>query len=142
MNSVLLPHTVHVQNLNSTVVRFAEAAKPLVTDGTLYGDYRISVAVCHVGFGDGTSWDAPKTKQARAGANSSHGLHSVGWSVDIGLRAVPAVFRPCAKQKCKLQSGEDPSYTCESSDEDEFCTNCTTSCCNTLCGYPPSCSCQ
>ncbi|HMV99632.1 MAG TPA: hypothetical protein PL157_11820 [Acidobacteriota bacterium] len=137
--------------VNFPIVTFANEAHKLVQKGQLEGNFTISVAVTEVVFIDGSSWqemvpevDTVNTKIAKVEPVAFRKLSKIA-KFAVTPFVVPANMQ-CPKQKCKYvpASGSLPGYyECEASANFEFCTNCVTTCCVTICGAPPpQCGCS
>lgn len=122
-----------------SVVSFLDIYKPLVRDGRLEGSYRLEIAVTEILFEDQSTWrvgqqvtlETQPSKPAIVNASLKN----------RPLTVMPLKLNPiCPKQQCKYVEGPPDGYSCSQSDHNEYCTNCVTSCCNTLCNDPsPSC---
>ncbi len=141
-------------NISFPVVSFLDLASrlPQKEKGKLEGDFRISVAVTEIAFSDGSSWEDMISEVANSDEKEAT-VQRVAFrklpriaKFSVTPFAVPAgSLTLCAKQKCSLIQGQGlPSYyTCIESGLNEFCTNCHTFCCNSICnGPPPGCSCS
>lgn len=127
--------------LKLQVASFLELYKPLVKKGRLEGSYRLEVGVTQVLFDNQLSWRlgdpvAIRSTNVEQVVDQRRSNHASAFTVRPIL--VPVA---CAKQKCRHDGVPPPSYTCTGSEDDEFCTNCGQSCCNTICGQQPSCDC-
>jgi hypothetical protein len=122
------------------VVSFLELYKPFLKPSTLEGNFRLEVGVSQVLFEDQSSWQVgqsvsvvPNFRTRIVKANYSGSAASV----------VPLIVPDaCAKQRCVYDGVPPPSYSSGTSENDEFCTNCGISCCNTICGQVPACDCH
>jgi hypothetical protein len=128
--------------LTVPVMSFLDIHKPLVRQGRLDGDFRVDISVARILFSDGSVWTEAQTNvrtlQPQLPFFAKAGFSNPSQPLTINPIRVPAA---CAKQKC-VPGGQPPSYSCGSSDFDEFCTNCGVSCCNTICGAVPACDCN
>jgi hypothetical protein len=113
--------------LEYPVVSFWKISRPLQTDGALYGSFRLEIGVSEI-QSDEMSAVQRLHDFAKAFADGR-----VYGKISAAPKAV--YMQTCAKQKCKFITGPGgDGYTCEASSNDEYCTNNTTSCTNTLCG--------
>lgn len=140
---VPIPHGLAVKEdkvLDVPIVSFLDLKKNLKEKSE--GDYRVDVRVTEILFDDGSQWNEENT----AGMKQSG--EAVIIKIALGKTFVPLTVTPfkpldpCAKQKCRLMEGPPDAYTCDGSNNQEFCTNCSTSCCDTLCGSSPACNCH
>lgn len=131
--------------LSYPIFSFTKVSAELLREASLEGDFRLDVAVAEITFRDGSTWAAGKEATAQ---RLTDGAIIVKASLRGGfapLRVTP--LRPaaaCARQHCQTM-GDPPhtGYTCAQSSSDEYCTNCQTTCCNTLCSDPtPACNCS
>lgn len=108
------------QYVKTPVVSFGRVSKPLLKEGALHGTYRIEVAVTGILYEDGSMWEGdPKDMVA---------------AVKAGLRAGPVPQAGCPNQVCYLVP-ENRTYMCGGGGgQGQICTNCGTSCSNTICG--------
>lgn len=127
------------------VVSFREIYKPLLRNNQLEGDYRIEVAVIDVVFDDQSRW----TPKQKVSATKALGASAIIVEVALGKSFKPLTVTPleaappCPRQNCVLVEGPPDFYTCSASQNEEYCTNCFSSCCNTLCTDPtPACNCN
>jgi len=128
------------QRLSVPLVSFMEIHKRLMKKGRLEGDYRLDVAVTEILFDDHSTWQVGQPVSTQ----SDVALISVGYSKGLDPIIVTPLKVPdaCAKQSCVYDAGPPPGYSCGGSTNEEFCTNCDTTCCNTVCGYVPQCNCH
>lgn len=153
----LIPITKQIRpggysSINFPVVSFLDLAPKLLRKetGKLEGNFRISVAVTEISFSDGSSWESMISEVA----NSNEKEVTVQ---QVAFQKLPKIAKfsvtpfvvpagspqACAKQQCSLIEGPPSTYTCIASGLNEFCTNCSTFCCNSICGGPPpGCSCS
>lgn len=127
--------------LQLPIVSFGRIYKSLVRGGHLEGDYRVEIAVTEILFEDQSTW---RVGQKVAVQRQGFGAPIIKASFKSGtapLTVTPFKTSPiCPKQKCELVAGPPAGYTCVASQGEEYCTNCVTSCCNTVCGDPsPAC---
>jgi hypothetical protein len=132
--------TGEAKTMKLPIVSFVEIYQPLLRNKQLEGDYRVDIAAVEVMFDDQSKW-TPNQEVAvvrRAGG-------TVMVKIAYGTLEVTPLEHapPCAQQKCKFVEGPPDTYKCENSENEEYCTNCFTSCCNTLCIDPtPACNCN
>ncbi len=116
---------------------FYDAYKPLLKKGSLNGDYLVKIFVSEVEFADKSIWKSEKEDKIELlpdGINDS-----ILGTISETLYVKPAVVSSvCPRQECKYESGPPAMYTCQGTISDQYCTNCVTSCCNSICGSPPS----
>lgn len=126
------------QIYEKTIVSFPEINDGYL-EGKASGNYRLEIVVTEITFTDGTIWKTGQEVSLKKPAE----LRSIGNSFagkSSRLTVTPVkISRACAHQKCVNSSEVPPSYSCGGSQEEEFCTNCSTSCCNTICGFQPMC---
>lgn len=126
--------------LKYPIFTFAEVYKSLLKGGTLEGRYKVEVLVTEIIFEDGSTWaDEPGKTSGVAFLKTTLRGTPVAPLVVTPLRLNPQVG--CPKQECDFVSGPPLFWTCKSSDDAVFCTNCGVSCCGTACGVAPSCDC-
>jgi hypothetical protein len=135
----VLPANSPQANLQVSLFTFLDLAKTLTESGKLTGAFRGDLAVSAVRFDDGTVWtdtDGDTTKVSVFRPVSTRTL--------AALTITPLMpAAACANQGCKyLPDPPLPGYTCEDGASNQFCTNCGTSCCNTICGHQPACGCN
>ncbi len=114
----------------------AETAKPLANEGGLDGHYRIEVGVSEILFAGGSTWIVDRIQPDEAA------FIKTSLSKSSALLRVTPLSLPqfCPKQGCSFVPGPPSGFTCGDSGNNTVCTNCGTSCCNTLCGQP-ACDC-
>ncbi len=103
-------------------------------------DYRLEIVVTEIRFVDGTTWQTGQEVALNKPAEAQ--FIKASFVKSASKLTVTPMKRAmhCAKQQCSFQSGPPPGYSCASSTNDEYCTNCSTSCCNTVCNDPsPAC---
>ncbi len=127
--------------LKLPLMSFVELRRGLSEKGRLRGEFDAQVFVSNVYFDDATQWKVGDkvavSKQTFDVSiiNTAFAKSTAGLSV-MTLNKAAA----CPRQMCKYDYGPPPGYFCGSSNNDEYCTNCVSSCCNTLCSDPtPSC---
>jgi hypothetical protein len=127
--------------VKAQVISFLEIYKPLLKNGRLDGNFRLDVGAIDVLFDDQSAWHLGD--RVGMGATNLERVTSVVYSKDASPITVTPLELPmaCAHQKCAFDGTPPPSYSCGGSDNEEFCTNCGVSCCNTICGQQPSCDC-
>lgn len=128
------------QSLKFPVVAFRDIYKPLLKNGALDGHYRIEVLVTEILFEDGTTW-TPESNKIKKIAFVNAVFHP-GATLPLAITPFRPTVQPCPKQHCVFTAGPPDYYSCGSSQNGEYCTNCVSSCCNTLCGVPPQCDCN
>ena len=127
--------------LRLPVVSFMEIHTKLLKKGRLEGKYRLEVGATQVLFEDRSSWQVGQSVSVRAEAEQ--GFVKVAFRANAALSVTPlSVPLACPKQKCEYVAQSPPYYTCGASQNDEFCTNCVTNCCNSICGTEPVCDCN
>lgn len=127
--------------LQLSIVSFGQVSKPLIQGGRLEGDYRLEIAVTEILFEDLSTWTVGQKVAVQKQASNTL-IVKVSFRVGtVPLTVTPLKAAPnCPKQSCKYVEGPPDGYRCEGSGHDEYCTNCVTSCCSTLCSDPsPAC---
>jgi len=113
--------------LEYPVVSFWKISRPLQTDGALYGSFRLELRVTEIQYDEMSA-----VRRVHDFAKSFADGRVYG---KISAAPKAAYMEACAKQKCKFITGAGgDGYTCESSSNNEYCTNNTTTCTDTLCG--------
>ncbi|GEM_PF-1760674 len=127
--------------LQFPVVSFAEISKSLPKEKQLEGDYRLEVFVKEILFEDRSSWQVGQKVAVR---NQLSNVSVV--KASFPKKMEPLVVTPlstalqCPMQACKYVTGIPSYYTCDTSANNEYCTNCVSTCCNTICSDPsPAC---
>lgn len=109
------------------VVSFLNISRSLQTDGILSGSFRLEVLVTEI---QGDEMSAVQRGHDFAKSFTDGRVYG---KISAAPKAV--YLQTCAKQKCKFITGPmGDGYTCETSTNDEYCTNNSTSCTSTLCG--------
>jgi len=123
--------------LEGDFISFYDVYKPLLKKGKLEGDYSIKIFVSEVQFADKSLWKLGQNEKVEV---ISDGVtDSFMKASSETLYVIPAIVSGvCPKQECKYESGPPALYTCNGTQSDQYCTNCVTSCCNTICGSPPN----
>jgi len=127
-------------NLDVMLFRFVDVIKPLTENGRLSGEFIANVVVSDVQFDDGTTWT--DTSEAARGNGSIKRVTFTSSLQPLVVEPFVAVAA-CANQACNyLPDPPLPGYDCANNNPNQFCTNCGTSCCNTICGHSPACNCN
>ena len=104
--------------IETPVVSFGRASKQLLRAGSLQGTFTIEVAVSHILYEDGSTWEGdPKNTVT---------------FVKAGLSPGPIPPQGCAGQVCQYESGLQ-AYQCVGG-VNQMCTNCGRICMNSVCG--------
>ncbi len=129
------------KTLQLPIVSFGQVSKTLIRGGRLEGDYRLEIAVTEILFEDLSTWTIGQKVAVQKQASNTLIVKASFRVGTVPLTVTPIKAAPiCPKQKCKLVEGPPDGYTCVSSEFEEYCTNCITSCCNTVCSDPtPAC---
>lgn len=145
--TTLIPLTPQLQSGETTLLKipvfsFTEFTESLPKDSQLKGKYKTVIFVQEITFTDKSKWrvgDEVKVKNQE----SDPVIVNASYSENLtSLFVSPLRKSVCPKQFCDYVSDPtSPGYTCKSSQNDDYCTNCVTSCCNTICSdTTPSCS--
>lgn len=124
------------------IVSFVDIYQPLLRNNQLDGDYRVDIAAVEVVFDDQSKW-TPNQEVTILKRTGGAMMLKIASGSGRPLEVTPLQPGPCVHQKCKFVEGPPDTYRCEGSENEEYCTNCFTSCCNTLCIDPtPACNCN
>ena len=127
--------------LKFPVFSFGEFKESLAAKQALKGDFNVQIFVKDIVFEDQTRWSVgDKVEVKKNGFDEA--MIKVAFAKPTKMVTVMPLSKSvvCPKQYCKYVAETPPGYTCASSTNDEYCTNCITSCCNTICTDPsPSC---
>jgi len=131
------------QVIKSPITSFAEIHRLLVQAGHLEGCYRLDVMVTEILFEDQSTWKIGQSVTIQRPNSDPSIVRAMLRKGSLPIVVTPLSLSPaCAKQKCDFLPGPPPGYSCGGSDNEEFCTNCGTSCCTTICGFVPECNCN
>lgn len=134
--------STHESILTVPVFSFLDIHKKFVKKGRLEGNFRVDIAVSRLLFSDGTFWNEGQAIVISPQYFGSF-VKAAYFERSGPLQVSPFTVSPaCAKQRCVHGGGPPPGYSYGSSEADEFCTNCSHSCCNTICGAVPACNCN
>lgn len=111
--------------LKQPVVSFAKIHKPLVRQGNLEGNFRLTLAVVEVLYEDDTTWSVTGAQ----GANF----------IKAASRKSTASQGECPDVICQSLGGQ--MYYCGGPADDLYCTVCPTFCCTSVCTYGSTCDC-
>lgn len=125
------------------LVSLSDVRQRLVEKGLAGGKFSVRVAVSEITFVDETKWKVGD-KVDIVDASLSAKIVKIGFEKGASRLMVTPLAKTSyyPKQQCNFESGPPPGYSCTSSDDDEFCTNCVVTCCNTICGQQPACDCN
>lgn len=127
--------------LNFPVISLEKLRREISGNENLKGLYRLELAVTGILFDDDSSWvlGSEQRSQKQIPDNYFKNSFRPGTPEPLTVKPFPNV-QSCPKQKCEYQIGTPPYYTCIGSQYQEYCTNCFTTCCSTVCGDPdPAC---
>lgn len=124
--------------LESEFISLYDVYEPFLEKDKLEGDYKFQILVSEVLFSDKSSWrlgDKKDLEVLSENADPSFINASLGTTFVIPVKLNPN--QACPNQACKYESGPPKYYTCDAG-SDQYCTNCVSSCCSSICGSPPS----
>lgn len=127
--------------LKLPVMSFSETRDALTAKQALKGNFDAYVFVKNIMFEDKTKWNLGEKVEIKKGTFDPSIVNATFAGTTNNLHVLPLnKAAVCPKQACRYVSETPPGYTCASSENDEYCTNCVTSCCSTVCSDPsPSC---
>lgn len=107
------------------IISLAKAAKPLLKDDSLSGDFRIEVVVSHIIFQDDSAWTRSENRRL-VSFIPNNGAKFIKANLSIGQTA-----GACSFTQCRLGSGGAGYYclrtgmleSCKQSDDFKKCTN-------------------
>jgi hypothetical protein len=118
------------------LMAFAGISKSLVKNGSLTGGFLVEVAADEALYQDKQSWKIASAYKNNNTASSSTFMKAF---LSFPSRRIDEEQGGCAKQECKyIETGNPPvsGFKCSDVTIGIFCTNCGTSCSETLCGNP------
>lgn len=127
--------------LKLPLMSFSEIGPQLAKKAPLLGPYDAFVFVKEILFDDRSTWTVGEKVILRSPVSNISYIKAAFAQRPAVLTVVP-LAKPliCPKQQCDFVSDPNPGYTCKGSTNEEYCTNCITSCCSTICSDPtPSC---